>query len=116
MLLSPQFVNAGLRLDQGLSDGFAGLESVENLSTDRPGSGAPGTLRRRRSRLERCDDSRRRTRLNCDAALAHALVVLLLPGGHREPQLNLGLATRSVDCFPQIRSQLVVDRLIDTRD
>jgi hypothetical protein len=39
---------------------FAGLEGVENLGAYGPRPGAPGTLRRRRSRSQRFDDRWRR--------------------------------------------------------
>jgi hypothetical protein len=44
--------------------------------------------------------------------LSHALVVLLLPGRHSEPQFNLGSAAGGIDRFPQIRGQSVVDQIV----
>ena len=37
---------------------FAGFEGLEDLGADGPRAGAPGTLGRRRSCSQRCDDRR----------------------------------------------------------
>jgi hypothetical protein len=76
---------------------FAGLEGVENLRADRPRSSAPGTLRRRCSRLERRDDCWSRARINYNAVLAHMLIVLLQPGRQSEPQFNLGFHLEKIE-------------------
>ena len=75
---------------------ISGPEGVENLEADRPGSGAPGTLRGRCSVFECRNNCGRRVRVYNDAILAHAPMVFLQPGRERQPQGGLGLAAGAI--------------------